>query len=308
MSNNNTIITGSQVTVSPTGLTGEPWRSPLAFDANKLGGYDFPDTVASGGSTFIALHAVAMGVSPAFNSDGRGISTADWLCLISGGALTTEAVAARDDIVAAQAEVAANTATVVALANDQPTDPVIVGWIYSEAYRIAAANRDADGNILTASVIWPNGATGALTVTERSSSGAINAYTITYVLGDVSRIYTQPTITRDANDIVTFQPAITPAASEIVSDATVLGWIYTSSYRLISATRNGNGVTIAASIAWPNDATGTYAADVLNAASGAVDAYHITYVLGDVSRTYTQPAVTRDGSGAVIVQPAIMET
>lgn len=71
-------------------------------------------------------------------------------------------------------------------------------------------------------------------------------------------------------------------------------------------TRDGNGAAISASLVWPDGATGDYTATQISTAfPGAVDAYTCTHVLGGVTTTYTQPAVTRDSSGAVINKPAM---
>jgi len=59
---------------------------------------------------------------------------------------------------------------------------------------------------------------------------------------------------------------------------------------------------------WPNGTVGTYTADTVSTLfPGAVDAYHVTYG-SPVTRTYTQPAVTRDTNGAVTTRPAIVVT
>ena len=71
-------------------------------------------------------------------------------------------------------------------------------------------------------------------------------------------------------------------------------------------TRDSNGAATSAPVTWPDGVTGTYTADTLSTAfPGAVDAYHVTYV-GATTKTFTQPAVTRDATtGAVTDAPAI---
>jgi len=72
-------------------------------------------------------------------------------------------------------------------------------------------------------------------------------------------------------------------------------------------TRDANGAAISAALVWPDGATGVYTATQVSAAfPGAVDAYTCTRVVGGVMTTYTQPAVTRDASGAVVNKPAIV--
>lgn len=73
-----------------------------------------------------------------------------------------------------------------------------------------------------------------------------------------------------------------------------------------SITRDSNGAATTAAVVWPDGATGVYTATTVSTAfPGAVDAYSITHVLGGVTLTVTQAAVTRDSSGAVINRPAI---
>lgn len=74
-----------------------------------------------------------------------------------------------------------------------------------------------------------------------------------------------------------------------------------------AVTRDANGAASSAALVWPDGATGTYTATQVSAAfPGAVDAYTCTRVVGGVTTTYTQPAVTRDASGAVVNKPAIV--
>lgn len=72
-------------------------------------------------------------------------------------------------------------------------------------------------------------------------------------------------------------------------------------------TRDGNGAATSAGVVWPDGTTGTYTADTVSTSvPGAVDAYHVTY---GSTRTYTQPAVTRDSTtGAVTARPALVVT
>jgi hypothetical protein len=91
-----------------------------------------------------------------------------------------------------------------------------------------------------------------------------------------------------------------------IAQSSLLQWAYTSAFQLVSATRDANGAIVTASIVWPDGATGVFTTDVASTAfPGAVDAWHATHVLGGITKTVTQPAVTRDVNGAVIAQPAI---
>lgn len=73
-----------------------------------------------------------------------------------------------------------------------------------------------------------------------------------------------------------------------------------------AVTRNGNGAATSAPVVWPDGTAGTYTATTLSSAfPGAVDAYTVTYG-SPATKTYTQPAVTRDASGAATAVPAIV--
>jgi hypothetical protein len=73
-----------------------------------------------------------------------------------------------------------------------------------------------------------------------------------------------------------------------------------------TVTRDVNGAAVSANVAWPDGATGVYTATrVSTAFPGAVDAYTVTHVLNGVTTTYTQPAVTRDSTGAVTNKPTM---
>jgi hypothetical protein len=70
-------------------------------------------------------------------------------------------------------------------------------------------------------------------------------------------------------------------------------------------TRDANGAATSAAVVWPDGSPGNYTAtSVSTAFPGAVDAYTITYG-SPVTKTYTQPTVTRNSLGAVTLRPAI---
>jgi hypothetical protein len=66
-----------------------------------------------------------------------------------------------------------------------------------------------DGNDLmtSAAVVWPDGSPGTLTITSRDGNNAVLAYNITYG-SPVTKTFTQPAITRNANGAATNVPAI----------------------------------------------------------------------------------------------------
>jgi hypothetical protein len=70
-------------------------------------------------------------------------------------------------------------------------------------------------------------------------------------------------------------------------------------------TRDVNGAVTSAGVIWPDLTPGTYTSTELSILfPGAVDGYEISYD-GIVQKTYIQPPVTRDITGAVILRPEI---
>lgn len=74
-------------------------------------------------------------------------------------------------------------------------------------------------------------------------------------------------------------------------------------YEPTSITYGDNGVIESATVLWPDGSVGVYTTTTKNAAFSAVDAFTITHA--DSGKTVTQPAVTRNSSGAVTVKPAL---
>jgi hypothetical protein len=75
-----------------------------------------------------------------------------------------------------------------------------------------------------------------------------------------------------------------------------------------SITRDSNDTMLTATVIWPDGTPGTFTTDVTSVDwPGAIDAYHITYGSPTIN-TYTQPLMTRDTSGGVIVVPDIEVT
>jgi collagen type VII alpha len=70
--------------------------------------------------------------------------------------------------------------------------------------------------------------------------------------------------------------------------------------------RDAGGAVVAADVLWPDGTPGRYTGTSSTDVPGAVDAYEITYGKPP-TRTYRQPPVTRDGLGAVVHRPPIMD-
>lgn len=67
-------------------------------------------------------------------------------------------------------------------------------------------------------------------------------------------------------------------------------------------TRDAGGAPLSASVEWPDGVTGTFTGTPSPTFAGALDSYTITHG----TKTYTQPIVTRNASGAITNQPAIV--
>jgi hypothetical protein len=73
-----------------------------------------------------------------------------------------------------------------------------------------------------------------------------------------------------------------------------------------SATYDSNGALLTANLTWPDGTSGIYIADTVSTSfPGAIDAWHCTYI-GSTTKTVTQPAVTRNGSGLVVTSPLLV--
>lgn len=94
-----------------------------------------------------------------------------------------------------------------------------------------------------------------------------------------------------------------------VTDAALMGWALVQAFRPTAPPiRNADQAVVSMSFEWPDGTAGSYTATALSTAfPGATDAWSATYV-GAVTKTVTQPAVTRDSNGAVTVQPSITIT
>lgn len=72
-----------------------------------------------------------------------------------------------------------------------------------------------------------------------------------------------------------------------------------------AVTRSANGAATGFGVVWDDGATGVFVGTESTSTPGAIDSYTVTHVLGGVTTTYTQPALTRNASGAVTARPAM---
>lgn len=93
--------------------------------------------------------------------------------------------------------------------------------------------------------------------------------------------------------------------------ATVLNqlkaWTVTSAFSIASAaTYDSDNLLVSAAVTWPDGSAGSYTRVVKNGSFPVTDSFRITHA--DSGLTFTQPTVTRDGSGRVTLSPPIEVT
>ncbi len=69
-------------------------------------------------------------------------------------------------------------------------------------------------------------------------------------------------------------------------------------------TRNSSGAPTSATVTWPDGVAGVYSGTASTSFPSAIDSYTVTRAVSP-TLTYTQSAVTRDGSGNISNRPAI---
>ncbi len=95
---------------------------------------------------------------------------------------------------------------------DAITDDALILLVSGECYQLININRDSDNVITSSDIIWAGGAAGVFTTTVKNNAFlAIDAYTMTYVIDDVDKLVTQPTVTRNSDGAVIVKPELTVA-------------------------------------------------------------------------------------------------
>ena len=75
-----------------------------------------------------------------------------------------------------------------------------------------------------------------------------------------------------------------------------------------SVTNDANGAPTSANVTWPDGTTGVYSGTPSTSFPGVITSYTVTYA-GTPTKTFTQPAITRDATtGAITNRPAITIT
>lgn len=102
---------------------------------------------------------------------------------------------------------------------------------------------------------------------------------------------------------------VDPAPEGPTDDQLLVAWFRSEAYTPTDITLNGDGAWSTANVLWPDGADGVFTTDSFSIEfPGLVDAWNITWVTDDVTKTLSQPAVTRDADGNVIATPEVVIT
>ncbi|MDR6691332.1 hypothetical protein J2X55_002244 [Microbacterium sp. 1154] len=166
-----------------------------------------------------------------------------------------------------------------------PMTSIAVAAEAAEAAAVQAASAATDaGNAKTDAVQAKNDA-----VVARQAAEAVGATTD----AQMTAVQASPTSAFSVAQKATF---VSLAAAAKNPDLLIVGNI----------TRDANQAVTSADVVWPDGKPGTFTALTLSTAfPGAVDGYKITYG-SPVTKTYTQPAITRNAAGAATTVPQIV--
>lgn len=127
------------------------------------------------------------------------------------------------------------------------------------------------------------------------------------IAGDLGGTATEPTVPGLADRVT--HDELTTALGSVVNGADVRMAQAADVDAMFSGvvTRDSNGAPTSASVVWPDGRPGVYLATTVSSNfPGAVDAYTVTYVpVTGPTKTYTQPAVSRNGAGQITTRPVI---
>ncbi|SKT87659.1 hypothetical protein [Mycobacteroides abscessus] len=171
-------------------------------------------------------------------------------------------------------------------------------------------------NAVTANVLAPNSVSNSAIARNAVNATSIADGSITEALLD-SQVQTKINQAPPTWATLAGRPAVVGAGTDQLAaraaigaaDADALLLSLAASPDLIATgviTRSGAGAAIGFSASWPDGATGTFTGTESTGFPGAIDSYTVTHVLAGVTTTYTQPALTRNGTGAVTNRPALV--
>lgn len=119
-------------------------------------------------------------------------------------------IATTDPVIAATINNVLDELDGAALGGVNAGDGILKAWVLAEALAATALTWGSDGALDSASVVWPDGSAGTLTVTSTNSDWlAVDAFTVTHT--DSGKTVTQGAVTRDSNGNITVRPEPTVA-------------------------------------------------------------------------------------------------
>ena len=111
---------------------------------------------------------------------------------------------------AASATNASNAQTAAEVLLGTTSNIQLLGWAYAQAFTATSVTRNVNNVITTASIVWPDGATGTLTTDIINTTfNTINAWHATHILNGVTKTVTQTAVTRNSSGAVIAQPVLT---------------------------------------------------------------------------------------------------
>lgn len=171
-----------------------------------------PNQFVSSEADVAALNATFLQLWDAIVSGADEQVIADLVATLTD--LRDQSQGAADDAAASAASSEASRtaaeAAALAAASGLSNDDKLSLWTAAGAFVITGATY-ANNIIASGTLAWPDGSTGALTVTHTSASFmAVNGFNVTHV--GFGRRATQPPVTRNTIGQITAQPAITVGA------------------------------------------------------------------------------------------------
>ena len=139
-----------------------------------------------------------------------GIATTQAGLATTNGEAQVDLAEAQAGIATAQAVIATEAAAEAEATVGASSNIQLLNWAYVQSFAITSATRNSNDVITTASIVWPDSATGTFTADRINAAyNAIDAWHATHILSGTTKTVTQTAVTRNSNGAVTAQPVIT---------------------------------------------------------------------------------------------------
>ena len=167
-----------------------------------------------GGGLPFGTEVVLLTNNPADDTYAVSAGTGKKLAIVTAG-LYGAALLGADELVGTPGQGGSQLSSAIPTGTPPAPSWQLVEWALVQNFTLLSATRNTSEVITTASVLWPDGATGTFTPTTINATfNTIDAFTITYVwtnAGGGTHTITQTAVTRDASGAVTAQPTPTVA-------------------------------------------------------------------------------------------------